>query len=87
MAIAHSKVTAPGQISLPAEIRQKLGIGPGSVLEWEEHGDRIVVRRAGCFSSEDIHNALFPSEKPKRKTVKELKQGIRNYARKRYARG
>ena len=32
MASARSKVTAHGQISVPAEVRRKLGIGPGSVL-------------------------------------------------------
>jgi AbrB family looped-hinge helix DNA binding protein len=44
MALAQSKVTAQGQISVPAEVRQKLGIGPGSVLEWDEEGDSVVVR-------------------------------------------
>jgi AbrB family looped-hinge helix DNA binding protein len=39
MALAHSKVTAQGQISVPAEVRKKLGIGPGSILEWEEDGE------------------------------------------------
>ena len=29
MTLAHSKLTAQGQISVPAEIRRKLGIGPG----------------------------------------------------------
>ena len=43
MALAHSKVTAQGQISVPSDIRRKLGIGPGSVLEWDEEGDKIVV--------------------------------------------
>ena len=33
MPIARSKPTAQGQISVPAEIRKKLGAGPGSVLE------------------------------------------------------
>ena len=46
MAIAQSKVTAQGQISVPAEVRRKLGIGPGSVLEWDEEGDVVVVRKA-----------------------------------------
>jgi AbrB family looped-hinge helix DNA binding protein len=36
MAIAQSKVTAQGQISVPAGVRKKLGVGPGSVLEWDE---------------------------------------------------
>ena len=59
MAIAQSKLTAQGQISVPLDVRRKLGIGPGSVIEWEEDGDRILVRRAGRFNSEDIHQALF----------------------------
>jgi antitoxin PrlF len=85
--IAHSKVTAQGQVSVPADVRKKLGIGPGSVLEWEEEGDRIVVRRAGRFSSEDIHQALFTSNPPQPKSVAQLKEGVRRYARKGYARG
>ena len=47
MAIAQSKLTAQGQISVPAEVRKKLGIGPGSVLEWDEHEGGVVVRRVG----------------------------------------
>lgn len=43
MAIAHSKVTAQGQISVPSEVRRKLGIGPGSVLEWDEDGEQIAT--------------------------------------------
>jgi AbrB family looped-hinge helix DNA binding protein len=44
MTIAKSKLTAQGQISVPAEIRQRLGVGPGSVLEWDEQDDQVVVR-------------------------------------------
>jgi AbrB family looped-hinge helix DNA binding protein len=86
MAIAHSKLTAQGQISVPVDVRRKLGIGPGSVLEWEEDGDKIVVRRAGRFSSEDIHRALFGERKPETRTLDELRESIRRYTRKRYAR-
>ena len=87
MAIAHSKVTAQGQISVPLDVRRKLGVGPGSVLEWEEEGDRIVVRRAGRFSSEDIHQAVFGARKPEPRSLDELKEGIGRYVRRRYARG
>jgi len=87
MTIARSKVTAQGQISVPVDVRRKLGIGPGSVLEWEEDGNKIVVRRAGRFSSEDIHRALFGRRTPAKRSIAELKDGIRRYARKRYARG
>jgi AbrB family looped-hinge helix DNA binding protein len=87
MAIAQSKVTAQGQISVPADVRRKLGIGPGSVLEWEEEGDKIIVRRAGRVTSEDIHRTLFGKRIPKTRSIGEFKEGIRRYARKRYARG
>lgn len=86
MGIARSKVTAQGQISVPLDVRRKLGVGPGSVLEWEEDGSRMVVSRAGRFSSEDIHRALFGKRTPKKRTLKELKEGIVRYARKRHAR-
>jgi len=85
--MARSRVTAQGQISVPADIRRKLGVGPGSVLEWKEDDGRIVVQRAGRFSSEDIHRALFRSKAPERKSLEQLKEGIRDRVRKRYARG
>src|ERR1035438_7250840 len=76
MALARSKVTAQGQISVPAGIRKRLGITPGSILEWEEEGEKIVVRRAGRYSSEDIHRALFPNGPPEPRTIDEMKAGI-----------
>jgi len=86
MAIAKSKVTAQGQISIPSGIRQRLGIGPGSVLEWDEEGDNIVVRRAGKYTFDDIRKALFPEGPPPKKSLGEVKEGIRSYIRKRHAR-
>lgn len=76
MAIAYSKLSAQGRISVPAEVRRRLGIGPGSVLEWEQEGERIVVRRVGRYSSEDVHRALF-EETPEPRTLEELKEGVR----------
>jgi AbrB family looped-hinge helix DNA binding protein len=85
MTIAHSKLTAQGQISVPAAVRRKLGIGPGSTLEWQEDGDRIVVRRVGRFTSADLHEALFSSP-PKPRTLRELKAGLKTHAKGRHAR-
>jgi AbrB family looped-hinge helix DNA binding protein len=84
MPLAHSKLTAQGQISVPAKVRQRLGIGPGSVLEWDDEGDRIVVRKAGRYTSEDIHRSLFPVA-PKPRTIAEMKEGIRRDIKRRRA--
>ncbi len=86
MAFAHSKLTAQGQISVPAEVRRRLGVGPGSVLEWDEDGDQVIVRRKGRYSSKDIHEALFPAGPPKRRSLAELKQGISKRMLARHAR-
>ena len=86
MALAQSKLTAQGQISVPAEIRRKLGVGPGAVLEWDDEGGKIVVRRAGRYTCEDVHRALFPKGAPKPRPLEELKEGVRRYVRGRHAR-
>jgi AbrB family looped-hinge helix DNA binding protein len=85
MAIAQSKVTAQGQISVPAAVRKKLGIGPGSTLEWQEEGDKFVVRRVGRFTSADVHAALFAAP-PRARSLGDLKEGLKAHARRRHAR-
>jgi AbrB family looped-hinge helix DNA binding protein len=85
MSISHSKITAQGQISVPREVRHRLAVGPGSILEWEHDGDHMVVRRAGKFSSVDIHTEIF-STPPKRRTLDELKAGIARHLQTKHAR-
>ena len=86
MPLAQSNVTAQGQTSVPLEVRRKLGIGPGSVLEWDEEGETVIVRRAGRYTSEDVHRKLFPKGTATRRTLDELKEGIRRHIKKRHAR-
>jgi len=85
MSIAQSKVTAQGQISVPAEIRKRLGLRPGSVLEWDDKGGEVVVRRAGRYTSAEVHEALFGGA-PLRRTKVDAKAGIRKHIRQRHAR-
>ena len=87
MPLAQSKLTAQGQISVPTEIRKKLGVGPGSILEWDEKNEEIIVRRAGRHTSADVHEALFPDGSPKRKAPASVKEGIRKHIRQKHARG
>lgn len=85
MRIAQSRLTAQGQISVPAEVRRRLELAPGSILEWDTAGDEIVVRRVGRHSSEEVHRVLFPTA-PAPRSLDELKQGLRRHARERHAR-
>jgi antitoxin PrlF len=85
MSIAHSRLTAQGQISVPASVRRRLGLTAGAVLEWAEVDGNVVVRRSGKHSSEDLHKALFPAP-PLPHSLDELKAGVRKRMQKRYAR-
>lgn len=85
MATANSRLTAQGQISVPAEIRRKLGLGPGAVLEWHEVDGEIVVRRAGRFTSADIRRVLFPQGMPAGQSPVDTKAALRAHARRRHA--
>ncbi len=62
---------------MPAEVRRKLGISAGTVLEWEEQGESILVRRAGGYSSEEIHRELFEDRSPASRSDAEMREGIR----------
>jgi antitoxin PrlF len=85
MPIAQSKLTAQGQISVPAEIRKKLGLRPGSVMEWDESGGEVIVRRAGQYTSAQVHEVLFGTARMRKAKVG-VKEGIRKYIRQRHAR-
>ena len=62
-----------------------MGVGPGSVIEWVEQNDEIVVRKAGRNTSVDVHRVLFPEgEAPSSDTS--VKEGIRKYVRRKHAR-
>lgn len=87
MTMARSKVTSQGQISVPASVRRKLGLEPGSVLEWKEEGDRVVVQRAGGRTFEEIRKALFPEGPPKRASLKQINEAKAEYIRDQHARG
>jgi len=86
MPIAQSKLTAQGQISVPSAVRKKLGLTPGSVLEWDQVGEDIVVRKSGRHTLTDVRKALFPEGAPSQKSPVSVKEGIAKYIRRKHAR-
>jgi AbrB family looped-hinge helix DNA binding protein len=86
MPFAVSKVTAQGQISIPAEVRKKLGVGPGSTLEWTEENGKVVITRGGRFNFNNVRAALFGAKSPKARSLDELKSGLREHIRRKHAR-
>ena len=39
------KVTTKGQVTIPQEIRERLGIQPGAAVEFEVKGDHVKMKK------------------------------------------
>lgn len=81
---SYSKLTSQGQISVPAEVRRKLGLRPGSSLRWEERDGQFIVERASRHSSMDIHRALF-RKPPTARSLEDMERGLAEHARRKHA--
>jgi AbrB family looped-hinge helix DNA binding protein len=74
MATDQSRVTAQNQTSVPAAVRRRLGIGPGSELRWTIQGDAVLVS-AKKPTLREIHQ--ITSRRPvKHATAAQIRKGI-----------
>ena len=87
MPLAHSRLTAQGQISVPSEIRRETrDLDLGRYSNGTRRNEEVIVRKAGQHTLADVHDALFPDDNPKRKASTSVKDGIRAHIRQKYAR-
>jgi AbrB family looped-hinge helix DNA binding protein len=48
--VAHrSRLSSKGQVTIPVEVREKLGLEPGDVVVYEVEGDHVTLHRAEPF--------------------------------------
>ncbi len=59
MNLGHSRMTGQGQISVPALVRRRYGLGPGAELSWDEV-DGVLVLKPVRFSLDDFAVLLPP---------------------------
>jgi len=52
----NAKVSEKGQVTIPKQLRDRLGIRPGETLDFEEDEGRLVARKT---SSRDSVDALY----------------------------
>ncbi len=80
MSLATSRVTVQNQISIPAQVRRRFRIAPGTELVWEDRDGELVIRPKK-YSLEDLQAFCRPHAAKKRYTLEELKAGLgRAYA-------
>ncbi len=54
-----ARVAERGQVTIPKRLRERLGVKPGTVLEFsEEHGRLIAVKSAGVDPVSEVYGCL-----------------------------
>jgi len=56
--MSESTITAKGQTTVPREVREKLGAGPGTKLMWHVMPDGSLIVRAKTRSILDMAGSL-----------------------------
>jgi AbrB family looped-hinge helix DNA binding protein len=77
-------LTSKGQLTLPKEIRDRLGLKSGDKLSCRVSGDEIVMRRKNVRLADIIGILHVPG---KRATVEEMNEAVRQTAAERAMRG
>jgi AbrB family looped-hinge helix DNA binding protein len=85
MALARSRITAQGQVSVPAAVMRKFGLRPGDFIDWEGRDGQLLVRRVGRYSLGDVATALDLEAGVLHKTGPELLEGVKERMRRRHA--
>lgn len=58
MDMSVAKVTSQGQITIPADVRKRLGIQPGSKVIFIQDGDRVMMANATIEAFGQMHKAF-----------------------------
>ena len=68
-----SRVTERGQVTIPKELRERLGIRPGQVLEFDERGGTLTLSKRMVRSPVDELYGILPSERSTDELIEELR--------------
>ncbi|WP_424359519.1 AbrB/MazE/SpoVT family DNA-binding domain-containing protein [Methanocella sp. MCL-LM] len=71
MESVSSKVSSQNQITLPGDVRKKLGVKPGDKVVFIEEDDRIIIK-----SLKDLVYEMVEGFKDLDKTDKEFRKGF-----------
>ena len=85
MGPATSRVTSQNQISIPAAVRKRFGLEPGTEVIWEERDGELHVRPKRS-TLEDVHAVLGEPPSGSR-TLRQLREGKVTAATRKATRG
>lgn len=68
---ATSRVTRQNQVSVPAAVRRRFGIHPGSVLEWHDDDGELHIRTR-THTLDELRAELTRMARSRRHTLREF---------------
>ncbi len=61
--MATAKITSKGQITLPKEVRRRLGVGPGDEVEFVEENGKYVLKKIVKVSPFDAYVGFLKNQR------------------------
>jgi AbrB family looped-hinge helix DNA binding protein len=68
-----AKVAERGQVTIPKALRERLGIVPGTVLDFIEDQGRLIARKAEAVDSVDLVFGRFGRGRNTDEIIKEIR--------------
>ena len=73
----NSRVTERGQVTIPKELRERLGIRPGQIVEFTEEDGRLLLRRRVDEHPVDRVYGILASDRTSDEVMEELRRPSR----------
>ena len=61
--MATAKITSKGQITLPKEVRRRLGVAPGDQVEFVEENGKYVLKKIVKVSPFDAYVGMLKGQR------------------------
>jgi AbrB family looped-hinge helix DNA binding protein len=74
--VMKEKVAARGQVTIPKPLRERLGIRPGTVLEFTEEGGRLIIVKANAQDELDRVYGTLGSGRRTDELIEELRGAL-----------
>lgn len=68
-----SRVTERGQITIPKKFRERLGIRPGQIVDFQEEEGRLVITRQHASDPLDEVFGILSSDRPTDELMAQLR--------------
>ena len=78
-----TRLSTKGRLSIPKEVRERLGWQPGMILELVEYGDAVLLRRLDVVPTTSIKDLIgCAGYRGPVRSVREMEEAIEREARK-----